>query len=361
MSPLGKRASSGQSTGDAPGAALGASLGAPIAIDPQAPSTLYLGAATDGIAKTVDGGKTWRPADAGIAASEVISTATDPRDEKVVYAGTYRGVFRSGDRGRTWQTLKLGVSVQAVAVDPANSARLLAGGSRGILISTEQGPHLVEGGRQHGEGQVSGDRVRPRPPGRRVRRRPGSRRDPKQRRWHHLAPGCTPPRLDRNDGRRPARIRDALRQLQRCASPQHRWGLLMEMALHSHGCTPGGTRNRSVRPADALRHDRRRLEQASPTASGNEHRWRQALAIPQVGHAFHRGHRSRHRARATRTRCTQRHGSRACCGRRTAEPRGDRSTPVSWRARSTRSLSTGPAATLYAGTNGAGVARVRLH
>ena len=62
------------------------------------------------------------------------------------------------------------------------------------------------------------------------------------------------------------------------------------------GAAPGSTRNRSVRPADALRHDRRRLKQASPTASCNEHRWRQALAIPQVGHAFHRRHRNRHRA-----------------------------------------------------------------
>ena len=118
--------------------ALGATLGTPIAIDPQAPSTLYLGT-TDGIAKTVDGGKTLRPADSGIVASEVLSTATDPRDEKVVYAGTYRGLFRSGDRGRTWKALRLGVSVQAVAVNPANTAHLLASGSRGILISTDRG------------------------------------------------------------------------------------------------------------------------------------------------------------------------------------------------------------------------------
>ena len=59
--------------------ALGATLSGPIAVDPQAPSTLYVGT-TDGIAKTLDSGKTWRPADSGIVASEVLSTATDPRD-----------------------------------------------------------------------------------------------------------------------------------------------------------------------------------------------------------------------------------------------------------------------------------------
>jgi photosystem II stability/assembly factor-like uncharacterized protein len=117
---------------------VGATFSGPIAIDPQAPSTLYLGT-TDGIAKTLDGGKTWRPADAGIVASDVLSTATDPRDEKVLYVGTYRGLFRSGDRGRTWKALKLGVSTQAIAVDPANSAHLLASGSRGILVSTNSG------------------------------------------------------------------------------------------------------------------------------------------------------------------------------------------------------------------------------
>ena len=119
--------------------ALGATLSGPIAVDPQAPSTLYLGTTSDGIVKTLDGGKTWRPADAGIVASEVLSTATDPRDARIVYAGTYRGLFRSGDRGRTWKALKLGVRVQAVAVDPANTAHLLASGSRGILISTNRG------------------------------------------------------------------------------------------------------------------------------------------------------------------------------------------------------------------------------
>ena len=72
------------SDGGALGAALGATLSGPIAVDPQAPSTLYLGTTTDGIVKTVDGGKTWRRADSGIVASEVLSTATDPRDARIV-------------------------------------------------------------------------------------------------------------------------------------------------------------------------------------------------------------------------------------------------------------------------------------
>lgn len=118
--------------------ALGASFGAPIAVDPQSPSTIYAGTAS-GVAKTLDGGKTWRPADSGLVASDVLATATDPRDEAIVYAGTDEGLFRSGDRGRTWQALRQGASVEAVAVDPGNSARLLASGSDGIMLSTDGG------------------------------------------------------------------------------------------------------------------------------------------------------------------------------------------------------------------------------
>ena len=118
--------------------ALDAKLTGPVAIDPQAPATLYL-AGTDVIVKTVDGGKSWRRADAGIVASSVISTAIDPHDDRIVYAGTYGGLYRSGDRGRTWQALRLGADVQAIAVDPTNPAHLLASGSRGIVASTNRG------------------------------------------------------------------------------------------------------------------------------------------------------------------------------------------------------------------------------
>lgn len=119
-------------------APLGGDLGTPITVDPQSPSTIYAGE-TDGIAKTLDGGKTWRPADSGIIASDVLSIATDPRDARVVYAATDGGLVRSGDRGRTWETLEPGIDVEAVAIDPADSARVLAGGTDGILISTNRG------------------------------------------------------------------------------------------------------------------------------------------------------------------------------------------------------------------------------
>jgi photosystem II stability/assembly factor-like uncharacterized protein len=73
----------------------------------------------------------------------VLTAPWHERDAQSLVA-TRRGVFRSGDRGRTWKALKLQVSGPsleccAAAVDPANSAHLLASGSRGILISMNKG------------------------------------------------------------------------------------------------------------------------------------------------------------------------------------------------------------------------------
>ena len=255
-------------------------------------------------------------------------------------------------------------AVQAVAVDPTNSAHLLASGSRGILISTNRGPHLGEGRRQHANprrpqrlGPGQRDRVRPTSPGHRVRRRLGSRRDPKQRRWHHLAPNRTPPRLDldRNDRRRPTRIRDALRQLQRCAPPQHRWGLLLEMAL-PHSSVQSWEYSQSIPPTR-----RRSTPRSATPPAGFAHRiWPKASTAASTGDSSSRERTTSTpphspSSLATRTRCTQRQRSRASCRQPTAEPPGDRSTQVSWRARSARVTLDRTGSTLYAGTNGAGL------
>ena len=341
-SPLGKRVSSGQPTAGAPG---------PHSARPSA-----------GRSRSTSGRRrlsTWaprkgsrRPSTAGRHGARPTRASSrrpssrqrpTPRDSSVVYAGTELWPVQER-RPRSY-------------VEGAQ-ARTQRGGSRGSCQQCasarqwvtrdphqhEQGPHLGEGSRQYDRPRQR-DRVRPRSPGHRVRRRLGSRRDPKQRRWHHLAQNRTPPRMDRNDRRRPTRIRHALQQLQRCAPPQHRWRRLLELALLSHrrrSCR--STRNRSVRPADALRLDRRRLEQASPTASGKEHRRRQALAIPQVGHAPDRRHRSRHRAERPE------HDVRSDTvpGRPADNRRRSHLATiqheVSRHARSTRSPSTGPAA-----------------
>ena len=339
--------------------ALGATLSGPIAVDPQAPSTLYLGTTSDGIVKTLDGGKTWRPADAGIVASEVLSTATDPRDARIVYAGTDRGLFRSGDRGRTWKALKLGVSVQAVAVDPANTAHLLASGSRGILISTNRGRTWAKAAGSTTD-RVSAIVFDPGHPGTVFAAAWGAgviRSSDGGITWHRTA---RRPAWIRNDRRRPTRIRDALRQLQRCAPPQHRWGLLLEMALHSIGAVMGVL---ALDPSDPQTlyasigdaSSRLRPSHLAKSIDGGKH-WRflksgthhidaTALAIDP-------------RDPNTMYAATQFQGVlRTTDGGATWRPFN---TGLPARAINTVTLDrTG--STLYAGTNGAGLVRVRLH
>jgi len=65
-----------------------------------------------GAFKSTDGGLTWAPANAGLAANEVYALAATAG---TVYAGTERGVFRTVDAGSTWQPASGGLPVGACA------------------------------------------------------------------------------------------------------------------------------------------------------------------------------------------------------------------------------------------------------
>ena len=59
----------------------------------------------------------------GLATSEVLALAVDPRNRQVVYAGTRGGeIFRSGNGGRRWKAAGVGLyDVFAFAVDPGEA------------------------------------------------------------------------------------------------------------------------------------------------------------------------------------------------------------------------------------------------
>ncbi len=87
-----------------------------LAVDPRDHKIVYAGTGYDviddadgqpgaGVLKSVDGGRSWTP----LAATEsplrgyaVEGLAVEPRDDRVVIAAANNGVFRSGDSGRTW-------------------------------------------------------------------------------------------------------------------------------------------------------------------------------------------------------------------------------------------------------------------
>jgi len=89
----------------------GSAFGVPfhMAIDPKDPDVIYSNNQFAGIFKTVDGGKTWRPFNNGYSGNIVPIVNASRQDPNVVYAGSLSGIFKSSDRGTTWKGLNRGL------------------------------------------------------------------------------------------------------------------------------------------------------------------------------------------------------------------------------------------------------------
>jgi photosystem II stability/assembly factor-like uncharacterized protein len=121
-----------------------------LALNPRNPATLYVGTITAvdgkgdvgaGVFKSVDGGDSWRPMNAGLTDARVSALALDPRSPGTAYAGIDgRGVFKRVD-GR-WRAATTGLTsegVHAVAVDPRDPANVYAGTDGGVFKSSDGG------------------------------------------------------------------------------------------------------------------------------------------------------------------------------------------------------------------------------
>jgi len=86
-----------------------------IAVHPNDPLTVYIGAASGGMWKTTDGGDTWQDIGKDLESLNYGAIAIDPNNPDVVYAGTGeacadgtehiysgRGLYKSTDAGETW-------------------------------------------------------------------------------------------------------------------------------------------------------------------------------------------------------------------------------------------------------------------
>jgi photosystem II stability/assembly factor-like uncharacterized protein len=104
-----------------------------VAGEPGNLNVYYVGAASGGIWKSVDGGITWRPIFDGQPASSVGALAIAPSDPNVVWAGTGEtfirsnisigdGIYKSTDAGRTWTHMGLDRTgrIGRILVDPHN-------------------------------------------------------------------------------------------------------------------------------------------------------------------------------------------------------------------------------------------------
>ncbi len=134
----------------------------PIVIQPSDPNVIYVGSASGGVWKTIDGGLNWFPLDDFMASLSVGDMVMHPEDPNTLFAGTGEGffeategssntaavrgagIFKTTNGGMTWaqipSTNHPGFDfVNRLEFDPANSNALLAATNTGIWRSTDEG------------------------------------------------------------------------------------------------------------------------------------------------------------------------------------------------------------------------------
>ena len=111
--------------------------------DPSNVDTLYMGGDVVGAYKTTDRGKTWRIINNGLQNHGVFTLAVAKANPNVVYAMTDDGIARSDNKGDVWKPLaetRAGAknistlrhqTVRGIAVDPRDAKVLYAGSGKG--------------------------------------------------------------------------------------------------------------------------------------------------------------------------------------------------------------------------------------
>jgi len=100
---------------------------------PRDPNVYYVGAASGGIWKTIDGGVHWQPISDSLPVSSIGAMAIAPSDPNIVWAGTGepwirshisvgQGIYKSTDAGKTWTLMGLEKTgrISRVVVHPNN-------------------------------------------------------------------------------------------------------------------------------------------------------------------------------------------------------------------------------------------------
>lgn len=132
-----------------------------IAVHPQDPATIYVGSASGGVWKTVNGGASWQPVFDKEGSFSIGWVTIDPRHPSTVWVGTGErnaqrsvaygdGVYRSDDGGKSWRNvgLKNSEHIGRIVVDPESSDTVYvaaqgplwsSGGDRGLYKTIDGG------------------------------------------------------------------------------------------------------------------------------------------------------------------------------------------------------------------------------
>lgn len=127
-----------------------------LLIDPQTPNTIYAAGVAGGVWKSTNGGANWSPISDLIANLAVNSLAMDPKDSKVILAGTGEGyfagdnvrgagIFKTADAGVSWTRLESTANnsnffyINDLVISPNDSMRLYAATRTGVWRSLDGG------------------------------------------------------------------------------------------------------------------------------------------------------------------------------------------------------------------------------
>lgn len=124
-----------------------------LVIDPRNANVLYAAAVTGGIWKSTDAGAHWTPLADFLPSLNANALALDPQAPDTLYVGTGEGYFwglsnpgvgvlRSDDGGATWQHLPATASwkwVNRIAISPADRNLIVVAGDGGVRRSTDRG------------------------------------------------------------------------------------------------------------------------------------------------------------------------------------------------------------------------------
>ncbi|MDX1517754.1 MAG: hypothetical protein R3288_12995, partial [Woeseiaceae bacterium] len=132
-----------------------------IVLDPDDPSTWYVGVGSGGVWKTVNAGTTWTPVFDDEASYSIGCITIDPNNSNVIWVGSGEnvsgrhvaygdGVYRSRDGGKNWENMGLANSehIGMIRIDPRDSNTIFVaaqgplwsgGGDRGLFKSTDGG------------------------------------------------------------------------------------------------------------------------------------------------------------------------------------------------------------------------------
>lgn len=122
-----------------------------IDVHPDSPETIYLGAASGGVWKSINNGISWEYMFEDIDIISIGDLAIDPNDENIIYAGTGEansssysfmgnGIYKSYDAGVNWEHsgLELSAYIGRIIVDYDNSDRVFAAACGNLFTPNEE-------------------------------------------------------------------------------------------------------------------------------------------------------------------------------------------------------------------------------